>query len=64
MGKISNYGKMLLEHRGKWVALSHDESRVIAAGKNLSEAMKKAKKTKEKEPIYVMVSEKVGNFSY
>ena len=55
---------MLLEHRGKWVALSHDESRVIAAGKNLSEAMKKAKKTKEKEPIYVMVSEKIGNFSY
>ncbi|MBA7551720.1 hypothetical protein ES705_44268 [subsurface metagenome] len=64
MNKTSNYGEMLIKYRGKWVALSHDESKVIASGKNLLETIKKTKKIKEKEPIYVMVSEKVGSFSF
>jgi len=64
MNKDLNYGKMLIEHRGQWVALSHDESKVIASGKSLTETIKNAEKTQEKDPIYVMVSEQVGNFSY
>ncbi|MBE0433565.1 hypothetical protein IBX73_08900 [candidate division WOR-3 bacterium] len=64
MNKNSNYGKMLLKYRGKWVALSRDEKTVIAAGNSLPEAIEKASKTKEKQPIYVMVSNTIGNFSF
>lgn len=64
MDKDRNYGKMLIKYCGNWVALSHDESKVIAVGKSLAETIKEAKKTQEKDPIYVMVSEQVGNFSY
>lgn len=64
MGKVSDYGEMLLEHRGKWVALAHDESRIVATGKSLSETIRNAEKTDEKAPIYVMVSKKVGSFSF
>lgn len=53
-----------MKYRGKWVALTHDESKVIASGNDLSGTIRKTKKTREKEPIYVMVSEKVGNFSF
>ena len=64
MDKDLHYGKMLIKYRGEWVALSHDAAKVVASGKSLMETMKKAEKTQEKEPIYVMVSEEVGNFSY
>lgn len=59
-----NYGKMLLDYLGKWVALSSDESAIIASGRTLAEAVRNTQKTKEKNPIYVMVSEEIGNFSY
>lgn len=64
MKKTLNYGKMIIKYRRKWVALSHDESKVIASGNTLPETINKTKKTKEKQPIYVMVSEKVGSFSF
>jgi hypothetical protein len=64
MRKNTNYGKMLLRYRGKWVALSQDETTVIASGNSLPETMKKTSKTKEKQPIYVMVSKTVGSFSF
>ena len=64
MKKNNGYGKILLKYKGKWVALSSDESKVIAAGSTLSKTMKMTEKTKEKNPIYVMVSTEIGNFSY
>ena len=62
--KNNNYGKMLLEYTGKWVALSKDESMVIASGRTLAETLRNVQKTKIKDPIYVMVSEEIGNFSF
>ncbi len=59
-----DYGKMLLKYLGKWVALSSDESTVVAAGRTLVETMRNTQKTKEKHPIYVMVSEEISNFSF
>ena len=59
-----DYGKMLMKYLGKWVALSSDESSIIASGDTLVETVKKAKNTSENNPIYVMVSENIGNFSY
>jgi hypothetical protein len=64
MKKNNKYGKMLLKYKGKWVALTSAESKVIAAGFTLNETMIIAEKIKKKNPIYVMVSEKIGNFSY
>jgi|GEM_PF-3173353 len=37
MNKNSDYGTMLLKYLGKWVALSSDETTVIAAGSMLAE---------------------------
>ncbi len=64
MKNNNNYGKMLLKYLGKWVALSSDESTVVASGRTLAEAIKNSQKTKEKNPIYVMVSKEISNFSY
>lgn len=58
------YGKLIYKYRGKWVALSADERNIIASGTTLAKAMKNANKTKEKKPIYVMVSDNIGNISY
>jgi len=55
---------MIIKYRGKWISLTHDESKVIASANTLAETIKKTKKTKEKQPIYVMVSEKISNFSF
>jgi len=60
----NDYGKMLLKYLGKWVALSSDESTVVASGSTLAETVRKTLKTKERNPIYVMVSEEIGNFSF
>ncbi|OGC42881.1 hypothetical protein A2Y85_02320 [candidate division WOR-3 bacterium RBG_13_43_14] len=64
MNKNNDYGKMLLKYLGKWVALSSDEATVVASGKTLAETMRIAQKTKEKNPIYIMVSTEIGNFSF
>ena len=64
MKNSNDYGKMLLKYLGKWVALSSDESKVVASGGTLAETVRKTLKTKEKNPIYVMVSEEIGNFSF
>lgn len=61
MKRVNNkYGKLLLEYLGKWIALSSDECTVVASGKTLAETIKKARQTNEKNPIYVMVSEKIS----
>lgn len=64
MKNNKNYGKMLLDYLGKWVALSEDESSVIASGDTLTEVIDAAERTKEDQPIYVMVSKNITNFSY
>lgn len=64
MNSIKLYGKMMLEHRGMWVALSSDESKVVASARTLAETMKEVEKARADDVIYVMVSDEVGNFSF
>jgi len=60
----SHYGKMIMKYRGKWVALSPDEKKVVAAGKTLTELRRKIRNKQIKKAIYVMVSNKIGSFSF
>jgi Family of unknown function (DUF5678) len=41
--------------KGAWVALSHDEQRVIAYGAELQEVLEKAKGSGESDPIVIRV---------
>ncbi len=43
--------KIEKRYRGKWIALSEDQKRVIASGASLEEALAKAKKKGTKNPI-------------
>lgn len=43
--------------KGAWVALSKDEDRVIAYAAELQEALDKAKKTGETDPVVIRVPE-------
>ncbi len=43
--------------KGAWVALSRDEERVIAYAAELQEALDKAKKAGETDPIVIRVPE-------
>jgi hypothetical protein len=43
--------------KGAWVALSKDEERVVAYGAELQEALDKAKKAGETEPVVIRVPE-------
>ncbi len=45
--------KLLLPHKGKWVALSHDETRVVGVGVTLDEALEAAKKKGEEKPVII-----------
>jgi uncharacterized protein DUF5678 len=44
--------------RGSWVALSHDEERVVAYDAQIEEAIRKAKEAGEENPIITRVPEK------
>jgi hypothetical protein len=43
--------------KGAWVALSHDEDRVLASGPELQEVLEKARETGETDPVVVRVPE-------
>ena len=42
---------------GDWVAIAHDEDRVVAHGPDLDEVLQKADELGEKEPLITRVSE-------
>jgi hypothetical protein len=44
---------LLSPYKGKWVALSHDETRVVGAGVTLDEALEAAKKKGEEKPVII-----------
>ncbi len=46
--------------KGAWVALSHDEERVIAHGAELQEVLKKAKEAGQNDPVVLRVPETQG----
>ena len=52
---------LLAPHKGEWVALSHDETRILGHGKTIEEALVQAKSKKEDErPLLIKVSDDEG----
>jgi Family of unknown function (DUF5678) len=55
---VKDTSKLLADlPRGAWVALSHDEERVVSYGFDLQEVMKKATERGESQPIVTRVPE-------
>jgi hypothetical protein len=54
--------KELAKHENEWVALSHDEKRIVAADKSMSKALAKARKKGEKHPVMHMVLSGAGSY--
>ena len=51
--------KLLTPYKGEWVALSHDEKRILGHGKTIEEALSSAKGTEER-PLLMKVSDDLG----
>jgi len=45
--------ELLAPHKGKWVALSHDETRVLGVGVTIDEALAEAKKKSQEKPVLI-----------
>ena len=45
--------KLLFPYKGKWVALSHDETKIVGVGVTLDEALEGAKKKGEEKPVII-----------
>ncbi len=45
--------KLLSPHKGKWVALSHDEKKVVGVGNTIDIAIAEAKKNGENLPVII-----------
>ncbi len=59
MPAVRDLSKLLADiPKGAWVALSHDEERVVSYGDNLQEVLQKAKQTGENDPFVIRVPEK------
>ncbi|MEK7665020.1 MAG: DUF5678 domain-containing protein [Patescibacteria group bacterium] len=52
---IKDFTKIAKEHKGKWVALTDDEEKVVASGESAKDALEKAKKQGFKNPILFKV---------
>lgn len=50
--------KLLAPHKGKWVALSHDEKSVVGVGTTIDEALDEAKARGEQRPIIIKSPDK------
>lgn len=49
------YEKTLLSNQNKWIAVSSDKSRVLAAGKSIREIEKKLEKLGQKDAVITFV---------
>lgn len=57
-----NLSEKLRGLENQWVALSHDEIKVVAAARSLHAAKQKALKKGEKHPVFVKVPAKSGGY--
>jgi predicted RNase H-like HicB family nuclease len=57
-----DWTKIYNKYKGKWVALAEDEKTVIAAGSTLKEALTKARKASNVEPILTRIPEDLQPF--
>jgi predicted RNase H-like HicB family nuclease len=56
MPAVREWPKLLANvPKGAWVALSHDEEKVIAFGPDLREVLERAKQAGENDPIVIRV---------
>ncbi len=55
MNKALDFTKIIEKYRGKWVALSEDEKKVVSSGKTARETLERAKKEGLENPILFMV---------
>ena len=53
---------ILEKYSDEWVALSSDESKVISSGTTAIEALEKAKKLGEEDPILIKVPENYSTY--
>lgn len=53
--KTLDFTKIIASYKGKWVALSEDEKRVVSSGKSAKEAPEKAEKKGLESPILFKV---------
>jgi hypothetical protein len=54
--------KILEPYSNEWVALSKDETRVVASGKTVKETLQKAIEKGERSPILTKVPKEYGNY--
>ncbi len=61
MPAVKELPKLLADiPKGAWVALSHDDERVLAYGAELQEVLQKAKASGEKDPVVIRVPQVEG----
>lgn len=53
--KVLDFTKIFHSYRGKWVALTKAENRVVGSGSSPQEALKESIKKGTKEPIFLKV---------
>ena len=49
--------KLLVDHKGKWVALSADNRKIVGVSNSLKGALKQAHTNKEKNPVITRAPE-------
>lgn len=60
--KTIDFSKELRGHEDKWVALSADETKLVASDKSFDKAVKKARKKGEENPVLLKVL--CGSYGY
>ena len=61
--KVRDLSPMLRPYMGKWVAMSSDQSHVIASAPTFKEILKKSQKqSKREKPIVLKVSDQYASF--
>ena len=55
-----NLVKLLRPYKGEWVALTHDEKKVLGHGKSIDAALAGAKRAGEARPFLMKVPDKHG----
>jgi hypothetical protein len=62
---VRDFGKLFEGvPRGAWVAIAHDESRVVAYAAEMKEAIRKAQELGEQSPIIARVPQSPAAFAF
>jgi len=61
--KAINWKNMREKYKGQWVALEDDETTVIASGRTMKEAWRKAQEQGHSEPILAFMPRELVSFA-